>query len=60
MCYVYGVVSSLPMSTTNNDLLLDEYGEVIETNDPRHPDFDPTDYQMQEANHLSIAWHDGL
>jgi hypothetical protein len=48
------------MSPTNTDLLLDEYGEVIEINDPRHPDFDPTDYQMQEANHLCPAWHDGL
>ena len=51
------------MSTTNIQLdlfLLDEYGEVIEINDPRHPDFDPTDYEMQEANHLCPAWHDGL
>jgi hypothetical protein len=51
------------MSTTRTQLelfLFDEYGEVIETNDPRHPDFDPTDYQMQEANHLAIAWHDAV
>jgi hypothetical protein len=48
------------MSPTNTNLLLDEYGEVIETTDWRHPDFDPTDSEMQEANHLAIAWHDGI
>ena len=35
------------MSTTTDDLLLDEYGEVIEITDWRHPDFDPTDAEMQ-------------
>ena len=48
------------MSTTTNDLLLDEYGEVIEITDWRHPDFDPTDSEMAEANHLCPAWHDGI
>ena len=59
MCYCLEVVRSLPMSTTTDDLLLDEYGEVIEITDWRHPDFDPTDAEMQETNHLSIPWHDG-
>ena len=60
MCYCLEVVRSLPMSTTNDDLLLDEYGEVIEITDWRHPDFDPTDAEMQQANHLCPPWHEGI
>lgn len=61
MVYSIGVVSSLPMSHSNDDTVLyDEYDQVIEINDPRHPDFDPTDAQMNEANHLCPPWHDHI
>ena len=46
--------------STDEVVLYDEYGEVISIHDPRHPDFDPTDDQMMEANHLCPPWHDGL
>lgn len=56
-----GSHSSLPMSRSTDEVVLyDEYGEVISIHDPRHPDFDPTDDQMMEANHLCPPWHDGL
>ncbi len=48
------------MATPDEFFLVDADGEVIEITDPRHPDFDPTDDQMNEANHLCPAWHDGL
>ena len=49
------------MSSSNEDFfLVDADGEVIEITDPRHPDFEPTDDQMMEANHLCPPWHDGL
>jgi len=50
------------MSRSSNDdtVLYDEYDQVISIHDPRHPDFDPTDDQMNEANHLCPPWHDHL
>ena len=46
------------MSDSNEPVLLDEYGEVIDIHDPRHPDFEPTDDQMMAA--FGTKWHDGL